>query len=117
MFAAYPIAIVFVAMFAAVLPVEWLEKGGHGSIVRAMLTISLISGTYCLAAGVHLLGGWQDPFAAATSQELAGASASSGRRGGLIILMIRFWPYVLIGLGGYAMYNTALGLWNRRSRD
>jgi hypothetical protein len=114
MFAAYPIAIAFVAMFAAAFPIEWLEKKGHDSIVRALLITSLISGTYCLAAGAHLLGGWQDPFAAAAPQELA--SASSGRRGGLIILMIRFWPYVLIGLGGYAMYNTALGLWIRRSR-
>jgi len=63
--------------------------------------VGLCASLYCVAAGLHLLSGWEDPISGA-DPEAVGNAASRGRgRGGIIILLIRFWPYALIVLGGW----------------
>ena len=69
--------------------------------------ITLLCGLYCVSAGIYLLSGWVDPFAAVDGQELGKVAARGGGRSGIFILAIRFWPWVLIGLGGFFAWATA----------
>lgn len=111
MFTAKVIAISFITMFAAVPVFAFLEK--RRLLARAALVIGLAASLYCVAAGLFLVAGWQDPFAGADPELYARASATRGGKGGIILLAIRFWPYVLIGLGGYFAYNTFMILRHR----
>ena len=48
---------------------------------------------------------WQDPFAAGADPQLVGKAASShGGKGGIIILIIKFWPFALMGFSAYFGY-------------
>ena len=43
-----------------------------------------------------------DPFTGGTDSELiARDAASHGGKGGFVLLIIQFWPYVLMGFSGY----------------
>ena len=79
-----------------------------GALISALVTgaIGLMASLYCMTAGIFLLTDWQDPFGTADPQQLARASAAHGGKGGIVVLAIRFWPYVLIGSGGYFAYNS-----------
>ena len=65
----------------------------------------LLAGIYCVAAGIFLAAEWQDPFANVSSQTLSRASVSGRGRGGLFILAIKYWPYILICYGGLFVLN------------
>ena len=99
------IAIAFVAMLAAnglwVLFVKRRLRSGE----LAAVTIALLAAIYCIAAGFHLQPGWHEMIAA-NPEESSGSGGNYGRRGGIIILAILYWPYVLIGLGGYFGYHN-----------
>ena len=48
---------------------------------------------------------WQDPFAVGADPQLVGKAASShGGKGGIIILIIKFWPFALMGFSAYFGY-------------
>lgn len=106
MFAAKVIAVCFVTMLAAIGLFTFFDKRGLKGAANAALMIGLLASLYCIAAGIFLLTDWQDPFATADPQQLAKASATHGGRGGIVVLAIRFWPYVLIGSGSYFAYNS-----------
>ena len=106
MFTAKVIAVCFVAMVAAIYPFTFFDKRGLVGAAKAALVIGLIASLYCIAAGIFLLTDWQDPFATADPQQLARASATHGGKSGIVVLAIRFWPYVLIGSGGYFAYSS-----------
>jgi L-asparagine transporter-like permease len=106
MFTTKVIAVCFVTMLAAIGPFTFFEKRGLDTAAKAILVIALLASLYCIAAGIFLLTDWQDPFATTAPQQLAKASATHGGRGGIVVLAIRFWPYVLIGSGGYFAYNS-----------
>lgn len=110
MFSAQFITIFFAAMLLAVGALVLIQKRGWIAIEGIILAVGLGAAVYCVAAGVFLLSGWQDPFASASSQEVGQAAATHGGRGGVVILAIRFWPYVLMGLGSYFGYGYLLGL-------
>jgi len=105
-FAGRFIAVGFITMFGAVFLFLLTEKMGWLRPQRAIVAISLLAALYCVAAGVSLHFGWQDPFASADPTHYARASASGRGGGGIILLAIRFWPYVLIGLGGIFGYHA-----------
>ena len=77
---------------------------------------ALITGLYVILAGIHLAGGWEDPLKNADPKTLGSVSARGGGKGGIVILAIKFWPYVLMGVGGYVVYNLSLFLWAIRKR-
>lgn len=108
MFSGKMIAIAFVLMFASTgllvisdkLKQQWLESIGIVSGLAASL--------YCVAAALFLWGDWQDPFATANiaAEDIGNAAAKGRGRGGIILLAIKFWPYVLGGFGAYFAYNN-----------
>jgi hypothetical protein len=105
MFQAQIITVCFLTMFGAIFVFNFFEKRHRAIAEKAALILGLVAGVYCIAAGAFLLSGWQDPFAAATAQQLGHVAGSHGGRGGIVILAIRFWPYVLIGFGAFSSYH------------
>ena len=103
-------AIIF---FGAFLP-EWLEKRKFDRLYTAVSVIGLIAAIYCIASGIHLLGGWENPFIDADPEEVAKAVVRGRGGGGILLLIIRFWPYVLIGWGGIVAFVCARKLWLKR---
>lgn len=116
MFTATIIASSFIGMLAAVGLFSFFEKRGMLGAAKISAAIGLFAAAYCIAAGLFLLADWQDPFAVADPHEIAKASGTHGGRGGIVIFAIRFWPYVLIGFGGYFAYSYFIILRNLRSR-
>lgn len=109
MFTATLIATAFLGMFACVGAMTLSDKLKWRSASHALEVLAAIFSAYCIAAGAFLLVGWEDPFSGASSEQIASASTRGRGRGGIVILAIRFWPYVLIGLGAYMFYH-ALGM-------
>jgi hypothetical protein len=100
MFPGNLIAVAFVTMLMGVSANEFAEKRNWLTTCKLLATIGLAASIYCIAAGLSLFVEWQDPLADASAQTIAHASATGRGKGGIIIIMVRFWPYVLIGLGG-----------------
>ena len=86
------------------------EKGKHG-FGKPVLIFEIITYSYLIICGLYLLSGWVDPFASADPSQLGRAAAKSGGKGGIVILIIKFWPYILIGWGSYALFQTWKGGW------
>lgn len=74
-------------------------------LFQLAVIISILASLYNLLAGIYLLSGWEDPLASASSEEIGKASARSGGKGGIVILLIKYWPYALIAWGGYTLYH------------
>lgn len=107
MFESIHILFGFIMMFVPFLLVLLGMKTGMEStkFQTTMFCIGELASLYCLFAGIFLIQGWQDPFASVTTDRLAHASAQARGRGGIILMIIRYWPYVLSAIGGYMTYN------------
>lgn len=106
MFAAKMIAVGFIAMFAGCLLGIVAAKRGWVSTYRVSAWLVLAAALYFVAAGIALHFDWHDPLASATPQQIGQASGKARGRGWLLLLVIKFWPYVLMALGGYAAYHS-----------
>ena len=75
----------------------WLAFEGFNIII-------FILSCYCLAASIDMISDWVDPL-----QELNSTTSSEAnhtRKGGLILLVISFWPYVLLASSAwFAWYS------------
>ena len=105
MFSAGLITFFFIGMFAGVFVFQFLNKRGATTLAKGTVAFVCIASVYCLLAGLFFAVGWQDPLAKVSANEVRQAAASHGGRGGIFIFAVRFWPFVLIGLGGYMAYN------------
>ena len=106
------IAAGFLATFLAIAPIDWLENRHFNTAVKIILLIGLVAAVYSIFAGIHLRVGWEDPLAGADPETVG--RVTGRRRGGIIILAIRFWPYVLIGVGGFFAFRYLRQFWYRR---
>ena len=108
MFSGKIIAIAFVSMFASTELLALSEKLKQRWLETTGVVIGLTASLYCTAAAIFLWGDWQDPFAAANiaAEDLGNAAARGRGRGGIVLLAIKYWPYVLGGLGLYFAYNN-----------
>jgi hypothetical protein len=107
MFGATHIAIAFVGVFLFVGCFAFASSRGWHRIEYTTLLIVTILNGYCVVAGLVLLPGWEDVLAGASAEEVGRASVKGRGRGGIVIMAIRYWPYVLIALGGYMLYYSA----------
>jgi hypothetical protein len=83
-----------------------VQHQGTGALLKALWAIGFGAAVYCIAAGLFLMVGWQDPLVAIAPEELARYSTMHRGKSSTIILAVRFWPYVLIGLGGYFSFAS-----------
>ncbi|MDA9664950.1 hypothetical protein N9T92_01980 [Candidatus Pelagibacter sp.] len=100
MFSAKIITITFLSSFFGIFIVDYLEnKPQFKIILKTFLLIIIIFSIYNLIAGLNLWFGWEDPLSKATPEQMGRTSARRG--GGLVLLIISFWPYILILAGAY----------------
>ena len=101
MFTAKIIAITFLSSFFGIFVVEYLEgKPQLKIILKTLLLIFIFFSIYNLIAGLNLWFGWEDPLSKVTPEQMGRTSARRG--GGLVLLVISFWPYILTFVGAYA---------------
>ena len=100
MFSAKIITITFLSSFFGIFIVEYLEnKPKFKIILKTLLLIFIFFSIYNLIAGLNLWFGWEDPLSKATPEQMGRTSARRG--GGLVLLFISFWPYILTFVGAY----------------
>ena len=105
MFTAKLISIGIAVSFASVFIMNYLQdKPSLIKIFQTSVIISIISGLYILGAGIFLLTGWEDPFINASAKEIGQASSRAGGKGGIVILIIKYWPYAMIAWALYSLY-------------
>ena len=107
MFTAKMIAISFIGSFIIILPMVFLQDKEKWELLKICVGIFTIFSVYNLIAGIYLLSGWEDPLSQASGQQQGRVAARRG--GGVILLAIKYWPYALIGWGGYSLYHVATG--------
>ena len=85
------------------------RSGKIKSVERLFLLIELISTAILLLIGLDLLIGWTDPMSGASLAD----NPRAGGRGGFIILIIKYWPYCLIGWCLHSLYYFVKnGFWS-----
>ena len=105
MFTAKIITTTVILSFVLVFLMNFLQsKPRLLKLFQLVVISSILVSLYNLIAGIHLLIGWEDPLINASGKELGEASARGRGRGGVFIVIIKFWPYVLIGYALYALY-------------
>lgn len=87
------------------------QKMGWARLNLIVLWIGLLASLYCLTVGIFLYFNWHNPLANIDPSEIGRISSKARGRGGIILLAIRFWPFVLIGLGGYFAYHYFRNIW------
>jgi hypothetical protein len=102
-----PIAIAFIAQFVCVGLMVQCQKRRMVAGEVAVLLLAVVAAIYCIAAGIHLHDGWQEMMAFSDqSNEFSQEGSARVRRGGIFLLAMRYWPYMLIGIGVYVGYNS-----------
>ena len=107
MFSSEVITFFFISVFASIYLFQLLHKFRAISLAKIIVAFGCFSSIYCVLAGLFLAFGWQDPLSTASTEMVTRTSLSHGGRGGLLVAVIRYWPYVLIGLGIYTAYQNA----------
>tara|TARA_E500000178_G_C16871481_1_gene684625 strand:+ start:576 stop:980 length:405 start_codon:yes stop_codon:yes gene_type:complete len=64
-------------------------------IIRITSVLSFICALYILFAGIYLISGW-DPFTGLSSTDLSIKSLQMKGRGLIVIIFIKFLPYLMI---------------------
>ncbi len=105
----------FITMLLLPLAFEQARKLGGSYETAVWYTWAAVS-FFCFAAGLALVGDWHNPLANAEPATVARVAAKGKGGGGLILLTIAFWPYVLMGLGGYFGGNAVYILRKRAER-
>lgn len=106
MFSGEIIAVAFIAVLVSANVLRFAEEIKWHLIVRAFTLILVIAGIYCFIAGAWMVGGWSDPLASMTAEEIDKVRPMSRGRGGILIVVIQFWPYVLMLTGAGSLLGA-----------
>ena len=74
----------------------------HPIIQNFILILICICCLYMLFYGINLSVDWQSPIDKINIEKQG--QTSYHRRGGIILLFIKFWPYILIGWASFFLY-------------
>ena len=100
MFTAKIITITFLSTFFGIFLVQYLEnKVKYQKILKIILLVFIIFSIYNFIAGLSMSFGWEDPLSNASPEQKGRTAARRG--GGLVLLIISFWPYILTFVGAY----------------
>jgi hypothetical protein len=96
MFPAKLIGLAFIVMLFLPWAAEKFQKKVSVQQLKLLSAFAFLVSLYCFFAGLMLYTGWTNPLAGA-DPHLLGITATKGRNvGGLILLMIAYWPHVLM---------------------
>jgi len=90
-------------MMGSVFVAQWAAERSKRNIVIYLMALSGVAALFLIIASLDMLQGWSDPF------ENADTSDVNGRRGGLAVLVIRFWPFALGGYSIIILWNAVRG--------
>ena len=111
MFSAKLITICFIGMFMWPMLHSWLLKINNINILQSLLKttiiVSILCCIYCLFAGLSMVSNWSDILLVPKDTQTI-ATTSTRRGGGLVMLIIEYWPYCLSGLSGYFLYHYCI---------
>lgn len=107
MFEGKAIAFFMLTSFGSIFLCRFLEQQGAFRAAKFVMIYSVAAAMYCVAAGLWLAVDWHDPLAAASDNAAASGAVGHGRRGGLILVLIVYWPYALMAFGAYFGYLSA----------
>ena len=100
MFTTKIITITLLSSFFGIFLVNFLEnKKKLEQILKLILIIFILFSIYNFFAGLNMMFGWEDPLFSAKPEQIGRAAARRG--GGLFLLVISFWPYILTFAGAY----------------
>lgn len=118
MFSPIVIAVALVLMFVSIGIIESLEKREKVRLVRAVAFLGLLACIVSVGAGLDMVAGWTDPLRSVDPETVQQferrATARTRGRGGWIVLAIRYWPWFLIGAGGFFGLGYGKILWRYR---
>ena len=101
--------IIFIIIITQVISGFLGRSGKFKTVEKFFLMLDLISTAILLVIGLDLLIGWIDPMGGASLAD----NPKPGGRGGFIILIIKYWPYCLIGWCLYSLYYFVKnGFWS-----
>ena len=108
MFPAKLIGVAFVLMFFLPWATEKFQKSASLQQLKFLSTFAFLISVYCFLAGLTMYTGWANPLAAADPHVL-GMTAAKGRGGGgLILLMVAYWPHALMAIGLFTGFTWGL---------
>jgi hypothetical protein len=100
MFSSKIIVVTFLSSFFGIYLVNFLEsKKKLKNLLKVVLIIFIIFSIYNFSAGLNLWFGWEDPLSNITPEQQGRTAARRG--GGIVLLIISFWPYILTFVGAY----------------
>jgi hypothetical protein len=90
----------FISAFGVII-LNFVEEKIKASkkVLKCILIIALISSLYNAIAGMSMIFDWVDPLSKASPEQTGRAAARRG--GGLVLLLISFWPYILTVFGSF----------------
>ena len=98
MFSANILTVTVLSSLFGIYLVEYLEsKISYHQIFKIVLLMLLLFSIYNFFGGLSMIFDWEDPLANATPEQRGRAMAR--RRGGFILLIIEYWPYILTIFG------------------
>jgi hypothetical protein len=98
MFSANILTVTVLSSLFGIYLVEYLEsKMSYHQIFKIILLILLLFSIYNFFGGLSMIFDWEDPLANATPEQRGRAAAR--RRGGFVLLIIEYWPYILTIFG------------------
>ena len=100
----------FIGTFILIWP---LTKLGiiNKSVLRFFAAILLFCSVYNFYAGLYQLTGW-NPFSDISTNDLSQVAGRGMGRGGIFLLMVKFYPYISIGMGIIFSFVSLLILFN-----
>jgi hypothetical protein len=106
MFTGEIIAVAFITVLVSANVLRFAEQIRSQFVIKVFTLILVIAGIYCFIAGAWMVGGWTDPLASMSAEEIDEVRPMSRSRAGILILVIQFWPYVLMLTGAGSVLGS-----------
>lgn len=89
-------------MFVSILLASYFEKR-NAKLKNIIVFMTLLEGIYFILAGLYMSIGWTNSETWLTTNRWDHIGTPLRKNGGIYIY--QFWPYILIGLGGFLSYT------------
>ncbi len=95
-----------IALAGVILPLialDKLEEWRSFKISKVLSFLMLFSAVFLFYSGLSLSNGWEEIMISRDGVAISDAKYS-GRRGGIVIFLIQYWPYILMTIGMIMSY-------------
>jgi hypothetical protein len=96
MFPAKLTGLAFIVMLFLPWAAERLQNKVSVQQLKLLSALAFLVSVYCFFAGLMLYTGWTNPLAGADPNSLGRTAVAGHGGGGLLLLMIAYWPHALM---------------------